>query len=110
MAPPTLTSRSPLVPRRNSSWKISNQLQTGASHRPQGKVNGIPADGKYLLVFDSAEAFENPIESPTLENPELPELAEELKSFIAAAKSQGHLVIIATQHETTRIANIVPEL
>jgi CHAT domain/NACHT domain len=63
--------------------------------------------GKYLLAFDSADVFESPL---YLENPhDAEEMATSLRALIDSATNDGSVVIVASRHDNTQVANVTSE-
>jgi hypothetical protein len=63
--------------------------------------------GKYLLVFDSADAFESPL---YLENPgDAEEMARSLRALIDNATNDGSMAIVASRLADTQVANVTSE-
>jgi len=82
---------------------IAEQLHLPPDERSEKDIIKELQRGKYLLVFDSADVFEDPtqptgIGRDTMTGP--------LKSFIRAAARGQSMVIVASRLDTTSIADI----
>lgn len=84
--------------------QIGDQLGIAPGHRLEDEVIGELKSGKYLIVFDSADALDTPI-LPDLVSTAT-ELPIQLKSFIDAATSDESMVIVSSRQDTVKIANI----
>ncbi|KAJ9649254.1 hypothetical protein H2199_000028 [Coniosporium tulheliwenetii] len=87
--------------------EIGNQLGIDPENRSEAELIGKLKSGKYLLVFDSADALDTPILVASVITAE--ELPTQLKSFIDAATHDGSMVIVSARLDTAQIANITSE-
>ncbi|KAL8668378.1 MAG: hypothetical protein Q9168_006989 [Polycauliona sp. 1 TL-2023] len=84
--------------------RIGDQLGIAPGNRREGEIVDRLRSGKYLVVFDSADALEAPISldmAPTATG-----LSTQLKCFIDAATQSKSMVIVSSRQATTKIANI----
>ncbi|KAL8994420.1 MAG: hypothetical protein Q9169_005607 [Polycauliona sp. 2 TL-2023] len=84
--------------------QIGDQLGLAQENRAESEIIGKLQSGKYLIVFDSADALDTPI--PLESVPTAAELPMRLKDFIDTATRDGSMVIVSSRQDTTAVANI----
>ncbi|KAE9378275.1 hypothetical protein N431DRAFT_452391 [Stipitochalara longipes BDJ] len=83
------------------------QLGIGPGECSEAAIIDRLSCGRYLLVFDSADAFESPLR---LERPfHMEGMAASLRSLLDRATNDESMAIIASRLDTTSIANITSE-
>ncbi|KAG7284761.1 hypothetical protein NEMBOFW57_009372 [Staphylotrichum longicolle] len=80
---------------------IAEQLHLPPDERSEKDIIRRLQRGKYLLVFDSADVFEDPITGRGRDA-----MTEPLKAFIRATAKGQSMVIVASRLDTTSIADI----
>ena len=85
--------------------QIGDQLGIARGNQLENEIIGRLNSGKYLIVFDSADALDTPISLDLVSTST--ELPIQLKSFIDAATRDGSMVIVSSRQNTVEIANIV---
>lgn len=94
------------------SWQacvdqICTQLGIGPDERSGAAIIDTLRAEKYLLVFDSADAFESLLLTEPVVYVEA--LTPRLRSLIDKASSDGSMVIVASRLDTTQVANITSD-
>ena len=85
--------------------QIGNQLGLDRKNRSEDEIVGRLQSGKYLIIFDSADALDTPISLDLVST--ATELPMQLKSFIDAATRVGSMVIVSSRQDNVNIANII---
>ena len=94
------------------SWEdyvelICTQLGISPSESSEGAIIDRLSCGRYLVVFDSVDAFDSPIR---FEKPQdIEEIATSLRSLTDRITTGESMVIISSRLDSTNIANIISE-